>query len=127
MIELGESFGKTLKKGAVIAFDAPLGAGKTTFTKGIGRALQINEIITSPTFTIISEYEGTLPFYHMDFYRIDDAEEIDLLGIDDFFYGNGICVVEWYGVAEPHLPDTTVRIIITINEDSSRKLVIQEV
>ncbi len=126
MIELGYEFGSRLKKGNVIAFDALLGAGKTTFVKGIGRALKVGEIITSPTFTIISEYYGTLPLFHMDFYRIDNQEELDLLGIDDFLYGEGISVVEWSGIAEPHLPLTTIKIRITISDNGNRIVIIDE-
>ncbi len=126
MIALGYELGLKLTRGDVVAFDAPLGAGKTTLTKGIGRALEVKEEITSPTFTIISEYEGKIPLFHMDFYRIDDQEELDLLGIEEFFYGQGVSVVEWSGIADPLLPKTTLFIHIKLLEGAEREVTFEE-
>jgi len=120
MVLLGEKIGKELIAGDVVAFDAPMGAGKTTLSKGIGRALEVDEEITSPTFTIISEYEGKIPLFHMDFYRIDDDEELMLLGIEEFFYGQGVSVVDGSGIATPLLPKTTSNIKIEICDNNER-------
>jgi len=126
MVDLGFEMGSTLKAGDVLAFQAPLGAGKTTLTKGIGKALGVQEEITSPTFTIISEYEGRIPLFHMDFYRIDDEEELELLGVEEFFYGSGVCVVEWSGIAAPLLPLHAVKIIIELKENGARLVSLEE-
>jgi tRNA threonylcarbamoyladenosine biosynthesis protein TsaE len=126
MIALGYEIGLTLAAGDVLAFDAPLGAGKTTLTKGIGKALAVEEEITSPTFTIISEYEGKVPLFHMDFYRIDDEEELELLGVEEFFYGSGICVVEWSGIAAPLLPHHTRKIKIELKPTGERLVMLEE-
>ena len=126
MSALGYEIGLTLAPGDVLAFDAPLGAGKTTLTKGIGKALAVQEEITSPTFTIISEYQGKVPLFHMDFYRIDDEEELELLGVEEFFYGSGICVVEWSGIAAPLLPRHSRRIKITLEPTGERLVMLEE-
>lgn len=92
---LGMLLGMLARAGDVILLDGDLGAGKTAFTQGIGLGLEIGATINSPTFTILKEYQGRLPLYHFDLYRIDDPEEIALLGFDDYFDGDGVCVVEW--------------------------------
>ena len=124
---LGRAFAEELKPGSVVAFDAPLGAGKTTFVKGMGEGLGIREIITSPTFTIISEYPGNTALYHMDFYRVKDEEELALLGVEEYLYGSGICAVEWSGVADALLPPSTIRISIKILETGARSVSVNEV
>ncbi len=92
---LGMLLGSLAQAGDVILLDGDLGAGKTAFTQGIGRGLGIDSTINSPTFTILKEYQGRLPLYHFDLYRIDDPEEVASLGFDDYFDGAGVCVVEW--------------------------------
>ena len=92
-IRLGYALGKILTKGAVVSLRGSLGAGKTVFAKGVAQSLGIQEAIVSPTFTLIQEYEGTLPLYHMDLYRIDSAEEFELIGA--YLYGEGITLIEW--------------------------------
>ena len=94
-VALGEKIGSFLKKGDIIALQGTLAAGKTTITKGIARALGINEPVTSPTFTLISVYEGKLPLYHMDVYRLGAAEDFLELGAEEMLYGDGISVIEW--------------------------------
>ena len=94
-VALGEKIGSFLKKGDIIALQGTLAAGKTTITKGIARALGISEPVTSPTFTLISVYEGKLPLYHMDVYRLGTAEDFLELGAEEMLYGDGISVIEW--------------------------------
>lgn len=87
--------------------------GKTIFTKGMAKGLGIEEPVTSPTFTILQEYEsGRLPLYHFDVYRIGDPEEMDEIGYEDYFYGQGICLIEWAGLIRELIPDEAVRISI---------------
>ncbi|AEI45850.1 tRNA (adenosine(37)-N6)-threonylcarbamoyltransferase complex ATPase subunit type 1 TsaE [Paenibacillus mucilaginosus] len=98
--------------GTVITLDGDLGAGKTTFSQAVGRALGVKETVNSPTFTIIKEYRGeTLPFYHMDVYRLS-AEEADELGLDEYFYGSGVTLVEWGSLIEELLPESRLEIRI---------------
>lgn len=119
-IELGYKIGKLLKKGDIIAMQGTLAAGKTTITKGIAKALNIEEDITSPTFCIISEYEGTMPLYHMDVYRLDGEEDFINLGTDDMLYGDGVSIIEWSEKIINQLPKTTIIIKIETKEDNSR-------
>lgn len=115
MIALGKTIGDSTTQGDVIAFDAGLGMGKTTLTKGIALALGITDPVTSPTYTMISEYEGRLPLFHMDLYRIKDQREIALLGIEEYFYMGGVSVVEWSSMVHDILPRHTLHITITLN------------
>ena len=93
---LGARLAVKLEPGAVIAFTGDLGAGKTAFTRGLARGLGILDRVTSPTFTIVQVYEsGRLPFYHFDVYRIGEVDEMEEIGYEDYFYGNGLCIVEW--------------------------------
>ena len=84
-----------LKGGEIILLNGDLGAGKTTFTKGLARALGVKETVTSPTFTYVKEYDGRLTFYHFDMYRVSDADEVYELGLEEYFYKGGVVVVEW--------------------------------
>ncbi|MFD2706945.1 tRNA (adenosine(37)-N6)-threonylcarbamoyltransferase complex ATPase subunit type 1 TsaE [Salibacterium lacus] len=110
-IQLGEKLGSVVQSGDVITLDGDLGAGKTHFTKGLAEALQVKEIVNSPTFTIIKEYSGTLPLYHMDLYRLD-GEEADEIGLEEYLEGDGVCVVEWAGKIEDLLPENRLHIIM---------------
>ena len=101
-----------------------LAAGKTTITKGIAKALQIEETVTSPTFTLISEYEGTMPLYHMDVYRLDSTEDFINLGTEDLMYGNGISVIEWSEKIMETLPKRTIILKLEPIENNSRKITI---
>ena len=121
-IELGKIIGRQLIKGDVIAMQGTLAAGKTTITKGIAQALGITENITSPTFCLISEYYGKMPLYHMDVYRLDGDEDFVNLGTDDMIYGDGVSIIEWSEKIEDMLPDTTIFINITIDENLTRKI-----
>ena len=121
---LGERLGQFLLPGDIVALSGTTGAGKTILAKGIALALNIKEVVTSPTFTIISEYEGKLPLYHMDLYRISSPEEFSWLGTREMLYGKGICVLEWSENAGDNLPDYTLRVNIEILEKDSRKITI---
>ena len=119
-IELGKKIGKLLKKGDIIAMQGTLAAGKTTITKGIAQALGITDTITSPTFCLISEYEGTMPLYHMDVYRLDGTEDFINLGTDDMLYGDGVSIIEWSEKIMDELPSNTIVLKITPQDDGSR-------
>ena len=119
-IELGKKIGKLLKKGDIIAMQGTLAAGKTTITKGIAAALGITETITSPTFCLISEYQGTMPLYHMDVYRLDGTEDFINLGTDDMLYGDGVSIIEWSEKIMDELPSNTIVLKITPQDDGKR-------
>ena len=111
--ELGKSMGEKAQKGDVYLLLGDLGVGKTVFTQGFADGLGITEPISSPTFTIIQEYEdGRLTFYHFDVYRIGDIEEMEEIGYQDYFYGNGVCLIEWANLIEELLPSTAKKIVI---------------
>lgn len=113
---LGRKTGELAKPGMVISLVGDLGVGKTVFTQGLAKGLGIEEPISSPTFTIVQVYEeGRLPFYHFDVYRIGDIEEMDEIGYEDYFYGEGVSLVEWANLIEELLPEDVVR--ITIEKD----------
>lgn len=106
-IALGKRIGQVLKPGDVLLLQGDLGAGKTTFTQGLAEGLNIKECVNSPTFVLISEYlSGRLPLYHMDLYRVEEETQLYDLGVEDYFFGNGVCVVEWPNIAEPVFPDS---------------------
>ena len=98
--------------GQVYCLSGDLGVGKTVFTRGFARGLGIDEHITSPTFSIINEYEGRLPLYHFDVYRVADPEEMDYIGCDEYFFGNGVCLIEWAELIEDIIPENAVWIKI---------------
>lgn len=105
-VKLGYDMGKCAKSGDIYCLKGDLGVGKTVFTKGFAKGLGIKEHITSPTFTIVNEYyEGRLPFYHFDVYRISDAEEMYEIGCEEYFYGEGVCLIEWAELIEEILPE----------------------
>ncbi len=92
---LGERFGQSLQPGDIVFLFGGLGAGKTTFVQGIARALGYNDFIRSPTFTLVNEYAGKMPIYHIDLYRLDDIQAIRALGIEEYLYGEGVTLIEW--------------------------------
>ena len=130
-LELGRQMGKNAKSGDVYTLVGDLGVGKTVFTQGIAEGLEITEAICSPTFTIVQVYEeGRIPFYHFDVYRIGDIEEMDEIGYEDYFYGEGLCMIEWANLISEILPPK--RKEITIEKDLEkgfdyRKITIKEV
>ena len=114
--DLGFSLGEKACAGQVYTLVGDLGVGKTIFTKGLAKGLGIDVPVSSPTFTIVQIYdEGRLPFYHFDVYRIGDIEEMEEIGYDDYFFGNGICLIEWAELIEEILPDNVIS--ITIEKD----------
>ena len=113
---LGEKIGKAAQPGQIYTLTGDLGVGKTVFTQGVAAGLGITEPVSSPTFTIVQVYEeGRLPFYHFDVYRIGDIEEMEEIGYVDYFFGNGICLIEWAELIEEILPDNVIS--ITIEKD----------
>lgn len=124
-IEFAKRLAEKLQAGDVIALEGDLGAGKTTFTKGLADGLEIRKTVNSPTFTIIKEYHGRLPLYHMDVYRVEDSFED--LGFDEYFEGNGVTVVEWAHLIKEQLPENLLTIYLYHEEEQSRKLVIEPV
>lgn len=124
-IALGKKIGSFLKSGDIIAYSGTLAAGKTTLTKGIAEALEIDEEVTSPTFTIISEYEGKMPLYHIDAYRLNNGDDFFNLGIDEMLYGKGITVIEWTENVASEIPETAIWISIEITSSESRKITIK--
>ncbi len=112
-----------LKAGDVITLEGDLGAGKTTFTKGLALGLGVKKNVNSPTFTIIKEYQGRVPLYHMDVYRVEDSFED--LGFDEYFEGNGVSVVEWAHLIEDQLPEQLLAIHLYLSENGARKIVIE--
>ena len=114
--ELGRRLGKEAKAGEVYTLIGDLGVGKTVFTKGIAEGLGITEPVNSPTFTIVQVYDtGRMPFYHFDVYRIGDIEEMEEIGYDDYFFGEGVCLIEWAELIEELIPEGAIS--ITIEKD----------
>ncbi|WP_264741138.1 tRNA (adenosine(37)-N6)-threonylcarbamoyltransferase complex ATPase subunit type 1 TsaE [Cytobacillus firmus] len=122
-IGFSERLGSLLRPGDVLALEGDLGAGKTTFTKGLAKGLNITRNVNSPTFTIIKEYQGRLPLYHMDVYRVEDSFED--LGFDEYFEGNGVTVVEWAHLVKEQLPEELLTIYLYLDDNDSRKLVLE--
>lgn len=122
LIEWGRRLGSLLQERDVLILTGDLGAGKTTFTKGLARGLGIKQMIKSPTYTIVREYEGRLPLYHLDVYRI--GEDPDSIDLDDFLFGEGITVIEWGELLEGSLPDDYLKLTILKKADG-RELVFE--
>ena len=113
---LGEKIGRQAVPGEVYTLTGDLGVGKTVFTQGVAKGLGIDEPVSSPTFTILQVYEeGRMPFYHFDVYRIGDVEEMEEIGYEDCFYGEGICLIEWAELVSEILPQNCRH--ITIEKD----------
>ena len=116
--ELGKKIGLQARSGQVYTLTGDLGVGKTVFTQGVAAGLGITEPVSSPTFTIVQVYEeGRLPFYHFDVYRIGDIEEMEEIGYDDYFFGEGICLIEWAELIEELLPESIIAITIEKNPE----------
>ncbi len=114
--EVGNRLAKEAVAGEIYCLDGDLGTGKTVFSQGFAAGLGIKEAVNSPTFTIVCEYEdGRLPLYHFDVYRIEEPEEMEEIGYEEYFYGQGVCLVEWASLVEEIIPSEAVR--ITIEKD----------
>jgi tRNA threonylcarbamoyladenosine biosynthesis protein TsaE len=120
-IGFGETIARWLKPGSIVALSGNLGAGKTLLSKGIARGLGVAEEITSPTYTIISEYEGKYPLYHIDAYRLSGDEEFAAAGAEELLYGRGICLIEWADRLSI-LPGGTISVTIAIIEEGKRRI-----
>jgi tRNA threonylcarbamoyladenosine biosynthesis protein TsaE len=121
-MNFSERLASMLSPGDVLALEGDLGAGKTTFTKGLAKGLGVARNVNSPTFTIIKEYQGRIPLYHMDVYRVEDSFED--LGFDEYFDGNGVTVIEWAHLIEDQLPDELLTIYLYHEGDETRKIVL---
>ncbi|MCF6411480.1 tRNA (adenosine(37)-N6)-threonylcarbamoyltransferase complex ATPase subunit type 1 TsaE [Pseudalkalibacillus salsuginis] len=124
-VQLGARLAEHLEPGDVITLEGDLGAGKTTFTKGLAKGLHINRVVKSPTFTIIREYKGRLPLYHMDVYRLEDSDED--LGFDEYFEGEGVTVVEWAHLIKDYLPEDRLAITIRLIDEDEREMTIEPI
>jgi len=114
MITAGEA-----KRGDIFCLNGDLGCGKTVFAKGFAEGLGVREAVTSPTFNIVKEYkEGRFPLYHFDVYRIADPDEMYAIGYEDYFFGDGVCLIEWSELIDDLIPESAIR--ITIRKDPSK-------
>ena len=119
-MKLGELFAQKLKKGDVVLLKGEMGAGKTVFVKGIARALGITDRITSPTYAYMNDYDGKL--YHYDCYRLSSGEDAESLGLTDYFYAEGICVIEWSENIADVLPKNTISVTIEKIGENQRRI-----
>lgn len=123
VIDFGVNLGKILKAGDILALVGDLGTGKTTLTKAIAKGLGIDEYITSPTFTIVQEYNnGRLPLYHFDVYRLNSSEEMYQLGYEDYFFGQGVCIVEWADIIEELIPEKAKIIFLNYGSNENERI-----
>ncbi|WP_175615730.1 tRNA (adenosine(37)-N6)-threonylcarbamoyltransferase complex ATPase subunit type 1 TsaE [Piscibacillus halophilus] len=120
-LQLGKQLAEYLTPGDVITLDGDLGAGKTTFSKGLAKGLGVKRTVNSPTYTIVKEYRGRIPFYHMDVYRLEDQDED--IGFDEYFNGEGVSVVEWSKFIEDFLPNERLEIQINKIDDHQREFI----
>ena len=124
---LGARLARALEPGAVVAFTGDLGAGKTAFVRGLARGLGVQDRVTSPTFTIVNEYEGgRLPLFHFDLYRLGCADELFDIGWEDYLARGGVCAVEWSERMEELLEPGTIRVDLRRGEDESRRVITVE-
>ena len=126
---IAETFASSLRGGEVIALQGDIGVGKTVFTKGLAAGLGITSNVTSPTFNIVRQYNGRLPLYHFDVYRIGDPEEMYEIGYEDYFYGQGVCLIEWAKLIEELIPDEAKIVLIEKNLENGldyRKITVSD-
>ena len=124
--EIGYKLGNLLVPGSVICLIGDLGAGKTTMTQSLAKALEVDDYITSPTFTIVNEYEGKMPLYHFDVYRIGSSDEMYDIGYEEYVNGEGVCIIEWANLIEDILPDEYLHIELKY-KDMSREMILNPV
>lgn len=121
--KFGVKLGKLLRAGDIVCLNGDLGAGKTTLSKSIGLGLGVEDYITSPTFNLINEYRGRLTMYHFDVYRLENVDDLYDLGFDDYFYGNGVCVIEWADRIEGLIPADRIVLDIENGEDIEERII----
>jgi len=122
---LGYKLGKALKGGDVLCLMGDLGAGKTTLTQSIAEGLGVDDYVTSPTFTLVNEYEGRYPVYHFDVYRLNDIDEVYDIGFEEYVYSNGVTIIEWANMIEEVLPKDRLEATISKGEDNEREILIE--
>lgn len=122
---VGEGLGRSARPGSVYALYGDLGAGKTILAKGIARGMGICDEVTSPTFTLLEIYEGALPLYHFDLYRVESERELDFLGFDEYWEGDGVSVIEWGDRGESRLPEKAIKIRLEYAGPTQRKIRIE--
>lgn len=125
MEDLAKVFGQLAEAGDIVCLTGDLGAGKTTFTKAFAVGMEIEEHITSPTFTIIQEYDGKIPLYHFDVYRIDDPLELEEIGYEEYFFGKGVTIIEWADMIKDLIPVESLWIEIRTESPITRKVIIK--
>ncbi len=124
---LGERLSRRLGPGDVVALYGPLGSGKTTITQGICRGLGVRQVVNSPTFTLVNEYRGRCPVYHLDCYRLEGSDDLLELGCEEYFYGDGVCLVEWAEKAAGVLPRRRIEVHLEPAGENRREVVIRTV
>ena len=124
--EIGYKLGELLFPGSVICLIGDLGAGKTTMTQSLAQALKVDDYITSPTFTIVNEYEGDIPLYHFDVYRIGSSDEMYDIGYEEYINGEGVCIIEWANLIEDILPEEYLYIELNY-KDMSREMTLKPI
>lgn len=124
---LGEQLGRQLSSGDVVALIGEFGSGKTTIAQGICRGLGVRSVVNSPSFTLVNEYQGCCPVYHLDCYRLKSEEDLLDLGYEEYFYGDGVCLIEWAEKAAGLLPRGRIEIQLSRLGDTKRKIVIRVV
>jgi len=127
-IEIGSRFAKGLRRGTCVALMGELGSGKTIFTKGIAKGLGVKDAryVNSPTFVIIKEYKGKVPLYHFDLYRLDRSTCLDLENYDEYFYGDGVTVIEWADKIQDTLPPGYIEVRLAVAGENKRKIEISK-
>lgn len=121
--DFGIKLGKLLKAGDVLCLNGDLGAGKTTLSKFIGLGLEVEDYITSPTFNLVNEYNGRLTMYHFDVYRLEGIDDLYDLGFDEYFYGNGVCIIEWANKIEDVIPEERIVLDIEKGNDLDGRII----
>lgn len=124
--DIGFKLGKLLTPRSVVCLIGDLGAGKTTMTQSLAQSLEVDDYITSPTFTIVNEYEGNMPLYHFDVYRIGSSEEMYDIGYDEYINSDGVCIIEWANLIEDILPDEYLDIELSY-KDMGREMILKPV
>ena len=124
-VGFGREFAKRLRPGSFVALYGDLGAGKTQFVKGICDEFEVSEVVNSPTFTIVNEYHGTLPVFHIDLYRMKNLEEILGIGFDEYSEAGGVCLVEWAEKLDGIIPERRFDVKMTVVDDTTREIIVE--